>query len=204
MKPGADMVGVAMGLLTIPMALLSLAGGAAGLALLIGQHWLPLFYGLLAFVLCSILAPLLERVVIAIDDAANHSRDDPRRAHVFAAISGALPVAVILVAEVVTLRWVLVRADHAPQVIAWAWGYAAATAPWTLFAERVSRFRRTLVGIRAYAGHVALWLFSLLALWLKMPVAITAAAMLLPAILPFTVGLLLALANREAIANVRV
>ena len=206
MKLGSDVVGTAMGLLTIPMALLSVGSVAAGLTLAIRQAWSPVVFGLAVFLLCSILARLVEWLVIRIDDAAALSLGKGRRrhAHLAAIISGALPVAVILAAEVACLRGVIAHAAGAPAFLGWLWGYGAATGPWTLFAERVSRFRRTLVGIRAYAGHVALWLYSLLALWLDASPVAVGAAMLVPAALPFAVGLLLALADRDAITNVRV
>lgn len=205
MKLGSDLVGVVMGLLTIPMALLSIAGVASGLMLALWLDWSPLVFGLIALLLCSVLAQLLERLVIAIDEAAAIAlRQGHRgRARVIAVVSGALPVVVIFAAEIACLHGVLLRAASVPAV-AWLWGYVVATGPWTLYAERVSRFRRTLVGIRAYYGHVALWLFSIVALWLDASPVVVAVVLLAPAFVPFTVGLLLALSDREAIANVRV
>lgn len=195
-----------MGLLTIPMALLCLGGVTAGLVLVPLQAWSVLSSGVAAFTICSVLAHPLERMVIAVDDIAAVSleRGRPTAAYVAAVVSGALPVATIFAAEIVSLHVVLIHTGTAPRVLCWLWGYVAATGSWTLFAERVSRFRRTLVGIRAYAGHIALWLFSVLTLWGDVPVAAAVAAMLVPAMLPFTVGLLLALADRQAIADVRV
>lgn len=203
-----DAIGLVMGLLTIPMALLSFGSIAAGIALLGRGDWRLVLFGFGVFLLSSALARLFEQVVIAIDDAAAMSlaRGRRARAYGFAALSGALPTLLILIAEI----GCLVRLLHfdpaapAPALLEWLWAYGVATGPWTLFALRVSRFRRTLVGIRAYAAHLALWLFSLLALVLHVAPAAAAAAMLLPAILPFTVGLLLALADRDAIVNVRV
>ncbi|MGI4731986.1 MAG: hypothetical protein ACRYFW_09585 [Janthinobacterium lividum] len=206
MKLGFDVTGTAMGLATIPMALLSAGSIVAGLTLAAFRDWGVVLSGLAVLLLCSVLARPLEALVVAIDDAAARSLGRGRRrwARIAAVASGALPVAVILAAEVSSLRAIM-RADTAsPRLLVWLWGYGVATGPWTLFALRVGRFRRTLVSIRAYAGHVALWLFSILALWLRAPVGVVAAAMLVPAVLPFTVGLLLALADREAIANVRV
>ncbi|WP_174297880.1 hypothetical protein [Sphingomonas bacterium] len=206
MKLGFDVTGTAMGLLTIPMALLSAGSAVAGLVLAARGHWPPVLLGLAALLFWLVLARPLEALVVRIDDAANLSQDRGRHrlARAIAVASGAVPVAVILAAEVLCLRAVLASDAGSHPLLVWLWGYGAATAPWTLFAQRVGRFRRTLVGIRAYAGHVAMWLFSILALWLHAPAGAVAAAMLVPAILPFTVGLLLALADRDAIANVRV
>lgn len=206
MRLGFDVTGTALGLLTIPMALLSIASILAGLILAVRQEWAAVVLGLVALLACSSLARPLEWLAIRIDDAAARAAGHGRRrlARAVAMVSGALPVAVILIAEVVTVRLVLGASVAAPVPLAWLWAYGAATGPWTLFAQRVGRFRRTLVGIRAYAGHVALWVFSFLALVLHAPAAAVAAAMLVPAMLPVTVGLLLALSDRDAIANVRV
>ena len=207
MKLGSDLFGVVMGLLTIPMALLTMAGIVAGAVLALQADGSALFFGVAAFLAGLVLAYLLERVVITIDEAAaialGHGRH--RRARCIAVVSGALPVAVIFAAEIACLRHMLLFGPMAPTTILhWLWGYAAATGPWTLYAERVSRFRRTLVGIRAYFGHVALWLFSIAGLGLGASPVITGLLLLLPAFVPFTLGLLLALSDREAIANVRV
>lgn len=206
MKLGFDVTGTVMGLATIPIALLSASSVVAGLVLAVRQDWPPVVPGLIALLLCSVLARPLEALVVAIDDAAAQSlaSGERLRARAIAVVSGAMPVAAILAAEVLSLRMVIDAEATAHPLLAWLWGYGVATGPWTLFAQRVGRFRRTLVSIRAYAGHIALWLFSFLALWLRAPAGIVAAAMLVPATLPFTVGLLLALADRDAIANVRV
>ncbi len=206
MRLGFDVTGTAMGLATIPMALLSAGSVVAGLILAIRQDWAPVLLGVFAFLLCSVLARPLEALVVLIDDAAALAlmRRRRGRACAIAVASGAVPVGVILAAEIASLRAVDGADAASHPLLVWLWGYGVAAVPWTLFALRVSRFRRTLVSIRAYAGHVALWLFSILTLWLYVTVGIAVAAMLVPAILPFTVGLLLALADREAIANVRV
>lgn len=206
MKLESDAVGTVLGLLTIPMAALSIGSVAAGLALAIRQDWPPLLFGIVVFVVVSILARLLEQLVIASDDAAALSlaRDRRRLAHGLAFVSGALPVMVVFAAGIACMHGVMVRAGATPAWLAWIWGYGVATGPWTIFAERVSRFRRTLVGIRAYAGHVTVWLFSILILWLHVSPVLLIATLLANAFIPITVGLLLALADREAIANVRV
>ena len=205
LKMGSDAVGIGLGLLTIPMALLSMGGVAAGLLLAVRQDWPALIFGVVAFLLCSAAAPLLERVVIFIDDAAARSAAHRGRARLFAIVSGALPVAVIFTAQVVSLRGVTASVPPTtPLVLAWLWGYGVATGPWSLFIERVSRFRRTVVSIRAYAGHVAMWLFTVAAMVVHASPVVVVLAMVIPAILPFTVGLLLALADRDAITNVRV
>ena len=170
MKLGSDAVGIAKGLLTLPMLVLGAGGIVAGLILALRQDWPPIRLGLIAGLLCYCLARLLEGLVIRIDDLAARAleRDHRRRARVAAIVSGALPVAVVFAAEIVSLRGVLASgstmSSPGSAFVLWLWGYGVAVGPWTLFANRVSRFRRTLVAIRAYAGHIALWLFSVLTL----------------------------------------
>lgn len=206
MKVGSDPLGITLGLLTIPMAVFSIAGLAAGLMLLVWQDWATVLFGVAAVPFYSVLARVLERLVIAIDDAAGLARDHGRRrrAYAIAVVSGALPVLVIFVAAIGSFHEVIARPTSAPKWLLWLWGYGVAMGPWSLYAEQVSRFRRTLVGIRAYAGHVALWLFLLLTTVFDAPPLAVVAVLMVPAILPFTLGMALALADRKAIANVRV
>jgi hypothetical protein len=201
-----DLIGTAMGLVTIPMAILSVASVAGGLWLLATGIWAPVLWGLSAAIACALLARALERAVVAIDDAAAQSlaRQAPGRARLIAILSGGLPVAIIFYWEYACFFSMLSASDKAPVWALWLWSYSIATGPWTLLAVRISRFRRTLCGIRAYAGHLAYWLLSFGVLIANAPLALIAASMAIPAILPFTVGTLLALADREALTNVRV
>jgi hypothetical protein len=195
-----------MGLVTIPMAILSIASLAGGLWLLAMGMWPPVLWGVVAFTICALLAPLLEQLVVTIDDAAAQSlaRREQYRAKLIAILSGGLPVAIILAWEYACFRVTLSAAHEAPVAVLWVWSYGVATGPWTLLAARVSRFRRTLCGIRAYAGHLAYWLLSFSILAAGTPSAVALATMAIPAILPFVVGMLLALADRDALTNVRV
>ena len=195
-----------MGLVTIPMALLSIASLIGGAWLLAIGAWQLVLLGLAAFGLCTLLAPALERLVISIDDAAADAlaKRGRRSANLIAAISGGLPMAVILTWEYACFHLLVSGPSEAPVVARWLWSYGVATGPWTLFAMRVSRFRRTLCGIRAYAGHLAYWLLSILILAAGAAPLPAAVSMILPAILPFMVGLLLAIADRDALRNVRV
>ena len=200
-----DAIGPVMGALTLPMALLSVASVVAGAMLLASGEWRPLATGLVAAALCYLLARALERVVIATDDraVAARARGWRARARGFATASGALPMLVILLAEIVTVRAVAGSGGTASPVLFALWAYGVATGPWTLWAARVSRFRRTLVAIRAYAAHLALWLLAL-ALLAGAPWGVAIAAAALPAVLPLSVGVLLALADRGAISDVRI
>ena len=177
----------------------------AGAALLALGEWRLGAGGVVIALFSYLLARPLERVVIGSDDralaATNHGRR--ARARVFAGVSGALPMLVILAAELATVRALTAPASDTPAWLGWLWAYGVATGPWTWWAARVSRFRRTLASIRAYAAHIALWLFggSLLA---GAPWGAAAGVAALAAWLPVSVGALLALADRGAISDVRI
>jgi len=200
-----DLIGTIMGFATIPMALLSMASVIGGLLLLAHGAWQPTLFGLVAFAICYALAGALERVVITIDDAAALSLQASKRgrARGIAAVSGGLPIIVILGWEYACFRLISSFHGHAPFLLLWLWSYGIATGPWSLFAQRVSRFRRTLCGIRSYAGHIAYWLLSTVTM-LGAPQPIGLICMFVPATLPFVVGMLLAIADRDALTNVRV
>ena len=199
-----DAIGPVMGMATIPMALFSIASLVAGAALLALGEWKTVVGGVVAALLCYLLARPLELVAIATDTraAAALARGLRGRARLLATVSAVVPMLVILFAEIALVRWIT-GAIRATPLLAWAWAYGVATAPWTLFAARVSRFRRTLASIRAYAGHVALWLLGL-ALLAGAPFGVAATKGLLAAWLPLAVGVLLALADRGAISDVRI
>jgi hypothetical protein len=111
---------------------------------------------------------------------------------------------VLLGCEILAFQGIMAQHVQAPTSALWLWSYGVATGPWTGFALHAGRDRRTLCSIRAYAGHLGYWLFSFLVLLCNAPVAVAALVMLLPAILPITVGWLLAVANRDSLRNVRI
>jgi hypothetical protein len=202
-----DLIGTAMGIATIPMALLTIVSLFAGIALLSMGFWHPVLWGALAFMLCTALAPALEQIVVQIDDAAARAlaRQERLTGQVIAILSGGLPVAVLLAWEFAVFHFIMAGASSkVTTLLLWLWSYGVATGPWTLLVLRVSRFRRTLCGVRAYAGHSSYWLLSLLTLETSVSPSTAAASMLFPAILPFVLGFLLALADRDALSNVRV
>lgn len=199
-----DLVGTVMGLATIPMALLSVVSVVSGVALLLSGAWTVVVAGIGAILVGMIIAYLLEFVVKALDAAAlavleRHGRGAGR---LVGLLSGILPMLVVLGWEYLCLTRIM--AAHARPELLWFWSYGVATAPWTIFAQRVGSDQRTSCGIRAYAGHLAYWLLSALVLIAHAPHWLAFAAMLLPAILPITVGTLLATADREALRNVRI
>ena len=199
-----DAIGPVMGMATIPMAVFTIASVVAGAALLLLGDWRPVVGGVVAALLCYLLARPLERVAIATDTqaAVALSRRHRGRARVLATVSAVVPMLVILSAEMAVVRRITMTTGAAP-TLGWLWGYGVATAPWTVFAARVSRFRRTLASIRAYSGHVALWLLGM-ALLAGAPFGLAAVVGLLAAWLPLAVGILLALADRGAISDVRI
>ena len=199
-----DLVGTVMGLATIPMALLSVASVVGAIALLLSGAWVVVVAGIGAIVVGLLIATLMEFVVKALDAAALAvmQRRGRRAGRIVGLFAGLLPMLVILGWEYACLTRIMTA--HARPELLWFWSYGVATAPWTIFAQRVGSDQRTACGIRAYAGHLAYWLLSALILIGHVPHGIAAAAMLLPAILPITVDTLLATADREALRNVRI
>ena len=96
------------------------------------------------------------------------------------------------------------RTADRPRPAIWLWSYGVALWPWTLYALAIHGDRRTLCGIRAYAGHLAYWLLSATVLLAGAPLPLGVMTMAAPAALPVIVGLLLAIADRDALRNVRV
>lgn len=199
-----DFVGKAMGMATVPMALLSLASllGAA-LLLVTGQAELVMF-GIAAIALAFALAVAIEAASRRLDAAAWAvlCRRGRGEARVVAAIAGTLPMLPILAWEAACFS-VWLRSP-APGVAGWLLSYGVALWPWTIFALAIHGDRRTLCGIRAYAAHIAYWVLSAAVLLGHAPFGVGVALMALPASLPVTVGLLLAIADREALRNVRI
>lgn len=202
-RSGLDVVGTAMGIATIPMALLSVASMAAGLALLATGNWGPVAAGLIAVILALAFAYLLEGVVRLIEGSAlGVQRRSGRSAGLrVGLVSGVLPVVVILAWEY--WAWARFSAMPGPRPLPWLLSYGVATAPWSLFGGLMGSDRRTLVRIRAYAGHLSYWLLSI-AMVAHAPAWLVALVMALPAILPGTVGTLLAVADRDALRNVQI
>ena len=195
-----------MGLVTIPMAVMTVGSAVGAVALLMMGAWQPVLIGMVAFVACLAFAPVLEQLVVMIDTVTVRTLERRGRlpARLIAIASGSIPMIALLAWEIGCFRYLATFRSDLPHGLLWLWSYGVATGPWTVFALRVSRFRRTLCGIRAYAGHLAYWLLSIAVLGIGLGWGMTIAVMALPAILPFIVGMLLALADRDALTNVRV
>ncbi|HEY0270489.1 MAG TPA: hypothetical protein VGC10_05825 [Sphingomonas sp.] len=201
-----DWIGTVMGFVTLPMALFMIASIGAGVALLLIGAGGIVMIGLLAFAAAYLVAGGLERVIRRLDEIAiTVQRARGRaRARFVAAASGILPMLVLLGWELACFHTAMTSDTTAPRLLLWLWSYGVATGPWTAFAMRVDSDRRTICCIRAYAGHLAYWLLSALYLLADAPLLVGGIAMLMPAALPITVGWLLAVANREALHNVRI
>ena len=200
-----DIIGVAMGVVTIPMALLSVAA-------LLGTAWLAgsgsgllVAIAIIAFAAGLGLALVFERLAMMLDAQAWTSLKRRGRGigMLVGIVSASLPMIALLAWQFGCFVGIaLGGADHA--LARWLLSYGVATGPWTLLAVRIGGDRRTLCGIRAYAGHLGYWLLSVLCLDLGMSAEIAGWAMPLPAILPLIVGTLLAVADRDSLKNVRI
>lgn len=200
-----DRIGTIMGVVTIPMAVLLAASVGGGLWLLIAGPALPVVLGICALGVGLALAWVLERLAAAMDDAAMavRARHGGGAGMAMALVCGIAPMLILLGWEYQSLRLLVRSPAPATAFAEWLWSYGVATGPWTLLAQLVGSDRRTLCGIRAYAGHLGYWLLSVATL-AGVPDAIAIVAMALPAALPVTVGTLLAVADRGTLRNVRI
>jgi hypothetical protein len=200
-----DVIGVAMGMVTVPMALLSVASVAALLWLMVSGGGLLVAIAIVAFAAGLGLALVFERVCILLDAQAwtTLKRDGRGAGMAVGIVSSTLPMMALLAWQYACFIGVAQGAGDHP-FARWLLSYGLATGPWTLVAVRIGSDRRTLCGIRAYAGHLGYWLLSTLALGAGLPAGIAALAMPLPALLPLIVGTLLAVADRDSLKNVRI
>lgn len=200
-----DIIGVAMGVVTIPMALLSVGAVLALLWLAVSGGGLLVVIAIVAFAAGVGLALVFERLCIQLDAQAwTTLRRSGRRAGMMIGVASAsLPMIALLAWQFACFIGIAQGgADHA--AARWLLSYGVATGPWTALAVRIGGDRRTLCGIRAYAGHLGYWLLSILTLGFGVPADVAVWAMPLPAILPLIVGTLLAVADRDSLRNVRI
>jgi hypothetical protein len=195
-----------MAFVTIPMALLTLASIGGALVLITTgavQLILPALLGL-AFGLVLVYG--VDRMTVRFDSVAVNLVSTGRTApgRLIGLASGALPVAAILAWLYLCLRVAVAAGDAGHVLVVWLTSYGVATGPWSLHALWAGSDRRTVCGIRAYAGHLAYWTLSLLVLGFGVSMPIATVAMAWPTILPLVVGALLATADRDALRNVRI
>lgn len=200
-----DFTGTLLSVLTIPLALLNAGCGLAGLWLIMRGDWPAVTMGVLLFIGGAVIARLLSATSKGLADLAIAATKRGLRASAYLAaiLSGAWPVIVIVIWEVVTLY--LIHGDTGRNAIAiWVWSYGVATGIWSWQAHRADSRDRTLKGIQAYSAQLAYIILSACVLLLGWPVPVAIALMLLPMILPLVVGMLLALADRDALRDVQI
>ncbi len=200
-----DIIGVAMGVVTIPMALLSIAAALAALWAAISGDGSLVAIAAAAFAAGLALALVFERLSILLDGQAWTilGRSGRGAGMAMGVASATLPILALLAWQFGCFIGIAQGAAGHP-VVRWLLSYGVATGPWTLLALRIGSDRRTLCGIRAYAGHLGYWLLSILVLGFGVSADVAVWAMPLPAILPLIVGTLLAVADRDSLRNVRI
>jgi hypothetical protein len=148
---------------------------------------------------------MMDVVLVQLEDLALavHTRWGTIAAAPVALLCGCLPTLVVMVWAFDCYHWFKVD-ETVYSLDRWLLSYGVATGPWTLFALIVSKDRRTLSGIRAYAVHLAYWLLSASLFLAPTHPVLAAALMLIPAILPVTMGTAIACADRAMLATVRI
>lgn len=194
-----------MGTATFPMAALSALAVISALCLVVlGEaHLVVLGISVtsLVFVMTSLMPSedgfLAERAQRAAD------RGERMLAYVLAGLSSAIVPAVVVVVNVQVLECFL---DHpsADPLLGWCFAYGVATWAWTLRAQIADRRNRTLNSIQAYAAHFSFAILSISVLLFGSSALIGLTVAIIPQILPFTVGLFLALADRNALRDVQI
>lgn len=192
-----------MGLLAILMAALLVAGLAAGAMLAALGAVAPVATGLLTgTVFCAALAA----AYLAVEPLARLARRLSVRGHagaarLCAAAFGLLPMLVLSAGQLAVAS--PAESDGSSSWLLIPWNYAVATGPATLLGLAAGRARKTLWSIRAYAGHLSCWILLAATAGGGLVSPAIAALTMLPAILPATVGFLVALADPRALREVR-
>ena len=196
-------MGRILGGLTIPMALLTLASVCAAIWLALFAETMTVATSLLVLLAGLVLSWIIDGLIAQLEDAAlaAQTRWGDIAGGTIALICGALPMLVIILWLFAAFQWL--NLGEANAVAWWLLSYGIATGPWTLHALFTADERRTLCGIRAWAAGVAFLLLSAV-MWANVASPLLAlAAMAIPAILPGTVGTLLARADRTMLRAVR-
>lgn len=186
-----------MGVLSILMAMVLLAGTAAALVLALTGSLAP------AAAIWPVVATAgLWLCYRAVEPAARWARELRVRnargpGRLAAALHGGVPASVIIGYQIATVRAPGLGSALHPIVL-----LAVMTAPATVLAWRAGRQRRTLWSARAYGAHLSGWAL-LTCIWLGLPLGVTATLMLLCHVIPATIGYLEALADPGVLRSVR-
>ncbi len=197
--------GTVLGTATFPMAALSALAVISALALTVLGDAHLVVLGFAVASLLFVLASLLPREDGFLADRARQVAETGRRrlGYCLAAICSAIiPAAIVLVNVQVLSCFV----DHpsAVPVLGWLFSYGVATGAWTLRAQVADRRVRTLSSIQAYAAHFSYALLSISVLVFGMELSAGILIATIPQVLPFMVGLFLALADRNALRDVQI
>lgn len=190
-----------MGLLTIPMALISALGGLAGLVLLVTGSGAVVASGAIllfgGFVALGVVYRVCEPLARLASRRARSGRTASARG---AAIAfGSIPVLALTGLQFAALSFVA-KADPSSLLVA-GWAYAVATGPATALAAVAGRARGTLWSVRAYAAHLSCWML-LTGQAVRAPAGWALGA-LMPGVLPVAIGALIALADPRILRTAR-
>lgn len=130
-------------------------------------------------------------------------RGERMLAYLLAGLSSAIVPAVVVLVSIQVLKCFLDHPSTNP-LLGWCFAYGVATWAWTLRAQIADRRNRTMTSIQAYAAHCSFALLSISVLLLGTSALFGLTVAIIPQILPFTVGLFLALADRNALRDVQI
>lgn len=192
-----------MGLLSIVMAALTVAGAIAGVALAVMHRWQPLIDGAVlaaALVAATWLATAAGHRFDQVAGALRTSRIGAAR--LAAVVGNGIPVATIFVG--CALAFVLIARSSGPAPALLPWSYAVATAPAVLIAGLSTRRAHTLLGLRAFGAQIGYVLIVVMAHVLHASPAVWAPILAAWAVVPAAMGCVMALARPDVLRSVRV
>lgn len=197
--------GTVLGTATFPMAALSaLAILSAFYLVVVGEANLVVL-GIVVTSLVFVMTSLLPGDDGFLADRARRAADGGRRlqGYILAGLSSGIVPAVVVLVNFQVLNCFI---DHqsANPLLGWVFAYGVATGAWTLRAQLADRRTRTLSSIQAYAAHFSFAILSISVLLFGTSSLFGLTMAIIPQMLPFTVGLFLALADRNALRDVQI
>lgn len=197
--------GTVLGTATFPMAALSaLAILSAFYLVVVGEANLVVL-GIVVTSLVFVMTSLMPGEDGFLADRARRAADRGQRlqGYILAGLSSAIVPAVVVLVNIQVLNCFI---DH-PSVnplLGWCFAYGVATGAWTFRAQIADRRNRTLSSIQAYAAHFSFAILSISVLLFGTSSLFGLTMAIIPQMLPFTVGLFLALADRNALRDVQI
>lgn len=155
--------------------------------------------------LVFVMASLMSSEDGFLTDRARQLADRGQRlqGYIVAGFSSAIVPAAVVLVNIQVLEC-YINYPSANPLLGWCFAYGVATGAWTFRAQIADRRNRTLSSIQAYAAHFSFAVLSISVLLFGTSAAFGRTMAIFPQVLPFTVGLFLALADRNELRDVQI